>query len=255
MPRTTQKKSKKEFNIFRKYKGFTIIVIHCPKPEYKDRIKKYDSRYNIHHCYNRDLISDKTIAKWKFLWNAKKEHRKKVISCYLSHFMVWDLIIKHHLKNVLVLEDDAYIPEDKWKYLEKLKDFHSMCYIGGSMGWKLNSKDGKNDIKHFDKVRRKQIGKTLKENKINEIKTEDLWRIGHTLGIYYPGKQEIIKLKKAMEKSQEGRLKQPIDNEFIILQKAGIVKYLFYPAIAVLHIPDAKGGFNGAYFRDNQARY
>jgi len=253
--RTNKKIVKRQEPKLIKYKGFTILVIYCPKPEYAERLKKYDSRYNIRYCYNRDLISDKTISKWKFLWNAKKEHRKKVISCYLSHMQALDYIIKHNLKNVIIIEDDAYIPENRWKQLEKLKNFHSMCYVGGVLGWKLQTKDHQNDIKHFDDVRRKKIGKTFKENRINEIKTEDIWRIGGAFGIFFPHKEEVIKLKKAIEENQKGRLNHPIDNELVFLQKAKIVKYLFFPAIVILYLPEAKKGFTGPYVNSSFERY
>jgi len=235
---------------------FTILVVHCPKPEYEDRIHKYkDKRYKIINCYDRDLLTDEELEEHHFMWNAKKEHRKKVVSCYKSHLQVWEYIIENDLKNVIVLEDDAYIKDDMWEELEKLRDFNHFCYIGGSLGWKLTSKTGIDDVKDFNKRRRKEIGDNLKKGEINLIKTEDRWRIGHTLGLYYPDATEVFRIKEALLENQEGRKKRPIDNELILLQKIGIINYFFYPAISVLNLPDAKNGFNGSYMMSTQEFY
>ena len=54
---------------------------------------------------------------------------------------------------------------------------------------------------------------------------------------------------------QKPKLK-PLDTEMTYLQKKGIIKYLYYPALSYLHMDDAEKGVHGkSYIKRDMKHY
>jgi len=232
-----------------------VFVLNCPIEKYKSRLEKYDNRYKIFKGTTPDDVTDEEIKKYCFYWNASEAHKRAVISCRKTHLKMIDYIIEKNLKNVVILEDDTIIDDfDELKNLENVKEF---CYLGGKLGWKIKSKDGKNDMKDFKYRRHAEITETLKKG-INEIGIKDCWRVAQACGYFIPDKTEAMRIKVLLQNyipSQFYRMKA-IDTELILLQKEGRIRLMYYPAIAVLHLPDAKKGFTGQHYQlTNQKTY
>jgi hypothetical protein len=231
-----------------------VFVLNCPTEKYKSRLHKYDNRYNIFEGTTPDEITDEEIKQYSFYWNANPDYRRAVISCRKTHLKMLDHIIENNLRNVVVLEDDTII--DDFDKLKNLENFHSFCYLGGKLGWKIKSKDGKNDMKDFKNRRHKEITENLKKG-INEIGIENCWRISQTCGYFIPDKKEAMRIKILVEDYIPNNFfrKKAIDTEFILLQKEKKIKWMFYPAIAVLHLEDAKKGFTGSNYQIGQQKF
>ena len=165
-----------------------------------------------------------------------------------------DYIVEKNLKNVVIVEDDTIIDDfDELKNLENVKEF---CYLGGKLGWKIKSKDGKNDMKDFKYRRHAEITKNLKKG-VNEIGIHNCWRISQSCGYFIPDKTEAMRIKILLESYIPSKFfrKKAIDTELILLQKEERIRLMYYPAIAVLHLPDAKKGFTGSNYQIGEQKY
>jgi len=231
-----------------------VFVLNCPVEKYKARLNKYDDRYNIFKGTTPDQVGDEEINQYQFYWNAGKEYKKAVISCRKTHLKMLDYIIEKNLKNVVIIEDDTIIDDfDELKNLESCKEF---CYIGGKLGWKIVSKDGKNDMKDFKNRRNKEITEKLKKG-INEIGIKDCWRVAQTCGYFIPDKTEAMRIKILVEDyiPKNHFRKKAIDTEYILLQKEERIRLMYYPAIAILDLKEAKKGFTGKNYNLTTQKY
>ena len=48
---------------------------------------------------------------------------------------------------------------------------------------------------------------------------------------------------------------KPLDTEMTYLQKSGMIKYFYYPAISYLHMDDAEKGVHGKSFIKRDMKY
>jgi hypothetical protein len=223
-----------------------IFVIHCDKPEYQNRLDKYSAVYEIFNSIDRDSFSIDEINEYKFYWNASELHRRKVVSCAESHYALWDKIIEEDLKDVVVLEDDCYIKDfDK---LAELKGHNKFTYLGGTFAWKVK------DIKDFQNFRGEEIGKSMTWG-INKIKPEDEWIVSQTCAYYIPNAKEIKKIKDRIINTRGKKKKCAIDGELIKLQKDKVITDLYYPALGVLKVDEAKQGYTGYAVKSEQEFY
>jgi len=221
-----------------------VFVLNCPIEKYQKRLEKYSAGYNIFKGTTPDEITEDELTDYMFYWNASEAHKRAVISCRKTHLKMLDHIIENNLRNVVIIEDDTII--DDFDRLKSLENFHSFCYLGGKLGWKIKSKDGKNDMKDFKNRRHAEISENLK-NGINEIGIKDCWRISQTCGYFIPDKKEAMRIKILVEDYIPNTYlrKKAIDTEYILLQKEQKIKWMFYPAIAILNLDEAKEGFTG----------
>jgi len=231
-----------------------VFVLNCPIEKYKKRLEKYDDRYTIFKGTTPDEITQDEITDYMFYWNASEAHKRAVISCRKTHMKILDHIIENNLRNVVIIEDDTII--DDFERLRDLENFHSFCYLGGKLGWKIKSKDGKNDMKDFKNRRHAEITENLK-NGINEIDVKNLWRISQTCGYFIPDKKEAMRIKILVEDYIPNTYlrKKAIDTEYILLQKEQKIKWMFYPAIAILNLDEAKEGFTGKNYSLTTQKY
>ena len=231
-----------------------VFVLNCPIEKYKKRLEKYDDRYTIFKGTTPDEVTEDELTDYMFYWNASQAHKRAVISCRKTHMKMIDYIIENNLTNVVIIEDDTIIDDfDELKNLENIKEF---CYIGGLLGWKIKSKDGKNDMKDFKNRRNKEITENLKKG-INEIDISNCWRISQTCGYFIPDKKEAMRIKILVQDYIPNTFfrKKAIDTEYILLQKEERIRLMYYPAIAVLHLPEAKEGFTGKHYSLTTQKY
>lgn len=190
------------------------------------RFDKYDGRYTRWEgCNGREELDIDWINKnYNFYWNCNEDLRKCVAGCSESHLSLMRHIIKEKLNNVIVLEDDALLDFDRVIELENVKDF---CYIGG----RFQSPILKN------KLDRDTI---LCHQGLNFINTERyIITGGHS---YYFDSWETC--RDIYFDIQHRNKKRAIDVEFKRIQKTKQkITQFIYPAIATLHLPDAKNGF------------
>jgi len=234
-----------------------IFVINLKKD--KDKWTKYKShhkkglidRYSA--CLGIDpqtkYSSDFKIneKKLQIMWNAGEKKKKCTAGILTSHLGV---IKKMHKakqsfpKNgVLIIEDDAQI---NFKRLESaMKDVHkysdSIIYFGGT----LHPPDTFKNKKWYGNI--DSLRKTFTKNKFNKIDPSK-YRILGGHGYYFPTWNTIDDLLKFIGDKKKIRA---LDSEMVKLQKKGIIKYFYYPAISYLNIEDARKGVHAGYF-DNE---
>jgi len=199
---------------------------------YEDRKYKYDEeRYELFDAVWWEDVEEDEIENYYLRYNAKMDLRKKVVACSMSHKKLLQKIINEDLKQVVIIEDDAVIKD--WKRLEQLKDLSDFCYLGGYM-----SSPYLKDLKTFEDNDKEEV----RHNLIKGINTIDpkTFRIGQTCGYYIPN-AEVARM--ILSNLPNGKKERAIDNEYMALQKKGNITKFLYPAIAVLHIEDAKKGF------------
>ena len=223
-----------------------IFVLHSDTPEYKNRLEKYTAVYEIYNAIDRDSFSQEYLKEYKFYWNASELHRRKVVSCAESHYKLWDKIIEEDLKDVIVLEDDCYIND--FNKLGDLKNHNKFCYLGGTFAWKVK------DIKDFQNFRGEDIGQTMTWG-FNKIKPQDEWIVSQCCAYYIPNANEIKKIKDRIESTRGKKKRCAIDNELIKLQKDRTITDLYYPALGILKVDEAKQGFSGYAVKSNQENY
>jgi GR25 family glycosyltransferase involved in LPS biosynthesis len=205
-----------------------VFVINA----YEDRKFKYDEeRYELFDAVWWEDVEEDEIENYYLRYNAKIDLRKKVVACSMSHKKLLQKIINEDLKQIVIIEDDAVIKD--WKRLEQLKDLSDFCYLGGYM-----SSPYLKDLKTFEDNDKEEV----RHNLIKGINTIDpkIFRIGQTCGYYIPD-AEVARM--ILSNLPNGKKERAIDNEYMALQKKGNIEKFLYPAIAVLHIEDAKKGF------------
>ena len=199
-----------------------ILVVSA----YEDRREKYDNNYTIIQGIWWEDVRESDLKPYHFYWNARLEHKKKVVACSMSHKKAIQYIIENDLKNTIIIEDDAIVDLSR---LEELKDYDEFVYVGGDMRPPLNKDD-----KTFDK------SMIIKSIGLNTIDT-DKFRILGCFAYFIPNKNVAIMIINSIPSNNKERA---IDVEFTKLQKKKLIKYFHYPPLGTLYMPEALQGFN-----------
>ena len=240
------KKTKKQIN----KTGLPKIFIINLKRD-KDKWKKYEGDYKKGLVTRYSACDGMKMSrknpyydKLKIMWNAGEKKRKCGAGIVNSHMGVIKTIMKNKINNALVVEDDVVIEYDKLKKMnfEKLPQ-DSLIYFGGVLHPPTSFKDKKwkyeNVIKDF-------------KNGINKIES-DKYRIFGGFGYFFPRWEIAKELYDIFSKKEKIK---PLDTEMTYLQKKGIIKYFYYPALSYLHMDDAVKGIHGAgYIKRNMKHY
>ena len=218
-------------------KDYTIFVISINK----ERQKKYiDPRYTIFQGVNgkEELDIDWINETYNFYWNAGDKIKYSIAGCSESHIKCMEHIRDNKINNAIVIEDDALLDLNRLEELDEIDDF---CYIGGRF------------------VHYKNINKIIDKNKIRDKLNKGINKIDEKIfnilnfhGYYIP-KYELV--DKLLIKQYTKR--RAIDVEFKLQQRKKIITDFIYPAISILHLPDAKNGFTYCSYKleDNLYRY
>tara|TARA_B100000686_G_C16667735_1_gene904548 strand:- start:529 stop:1359 length:831 start_codon:yes stop_codon:yes gene_type:complete len=231
-----------------------IYVINLKRD--KTKWKKYQEDYKkgkidrYSACLGIDpqtkYLSDfkKNERRLQIMWNAAEKKKKCTVGILTSHLGVIKKI--HHSKNtfpkhgVLIIEDDAYINFSRLKLA--MKDIHkyndSIIYFGGT----LHPPDTFKNKKWYGNI--DSLRSTFRKNKFNTIDPSK-YRILGGHGYYFPSWEKVDELLKIISKKEKIRA---LDSEMVKLQKKGIIKYFYYPAISYLNIEDAMKGIHAGYF-------
>ena len=153
----------------------------------------------------------------------------------------------NYKNTVLIIEDDAHINFSRLKLA--MKSVHkyndSIIYFGGT----LHPPDTfKNKVWYgnIDSLR-----KTFQKNKINIIDPSK-YRILGGHGYYFPTWNIAKQLIDIVEKKKKMRA---LDTEMVYLQRKGIIKYFYYPAISFLKMSDAKQGVHAVHINRDMKHY
>ena len=196
---------------------------------YEDRKDKYlhDDRYTIWNAIKYTDITDNTLDKYHFRYNAKKELKQKITACSESHLACLKYIYDNKIDNAIIIEDDAIINFDR---LNELDDIDEICYIGG-MFFPPLLKDKNKFIKPtFDKG-------------LHTI-DPDKFVIHNAHGYYIPNHKLIPPLTRQTHKKRRA-----IDVEYKQQQLRKELKLFIYPAISTLHMEDAHKGFTWSSYK------
>ena len=225
-------------NIKRKGSYPAIFVINLRRDPDKWSKYKDDSRFIRYSACNGVEMSQANpyYDKLKIMWNAGDRKRKCTAGILNSHMSIIKMIADKKVNQALIVEDDVVIDfkELKKLNLNKLPQ-DSLIYFGGVLHPPTSFKDTS-----WKYERAKQ---TLKKG-INRIQS-DKYRVFGGFGYYFP-RWEIAKQLYDIFSKKE-KLK-PLDTEMTYLQKKGIIKYLYYPALSYLHMEDAEKGVHGKSF-------
>jgi len=199
-----------------------------PQTKYKSQFKKNEKKLQI-------------------MWNAGEKKKKCTAGILTSHLGVVRKIHQSKSnfpqKGVLIIEDDAQVNfkrlKSALKSVNKYKD--SIIYLGGT----LHPPDTFKNNKWYDNI--DNLRKTFTKNKFNKIDPKK-FRILGGHGYYFPTWDTVDDLLKNIDKKAKVRA---LDSEMVKLQKKGIIKYFYYPAVSYLNIEDAKKGVHAGYF-DNE---
>mgnify|MGYP003666027561 FL=1 len=221
----------------------TVMVVNA----YPSRTPKYDRhKYKMFPAVWWEDLPEATLEKYQFRYNCNIELQKKIASCSESHLNLLKHIVEKKLDKIIILEDDAIIED--WSEIDKLKNCKEFCYIGGQ----LNSLK----VSEYGKLDTASVRNNLSNDNFNTIDTEK-YRITHNLGYYIPSYKIAEEILQNLPKSKKHRA---IDVEFFNLQQKKMLCKFYYPAIATLHLPDAKHGFTygdktSYNLKDNQKYY
>ena len=235
-----------------------IYVINLKKD--KDKWKKYkdDHQKGIIDRYSACLGLDpqtkyrsdfkRNEKKLQIMWNAAERKKKCTAGILTSHLGVIQKI--HNSKKnfpkygVLIIEDDAQVNFSRLKIamksVSKYKD--SVIYFGGT----LHPPDTFKNKKWYENI--DSLRKTFQKNKFNTIDPSK-YRILGGHGYYFPTWDTVDNLLSIIHK--KGKIRA-LDSEMVKLQKKGIIKYFYYPAISYLNIEDAKKGIHAGYFDEQR---
>ena len=222
-----------------------IFVINLDRDKKKWEKYKDDNRFiRFTACDGMKTgKSNPYYKKLKIMWNASDKKRKCTAGILNSHMTLLHQIVNKKLNKVLVIEDDAIID---FKKLKSINLNHlpqdSIIYFGGSLTPPTSFKDKSFNYKKTIQSFKRGI------NKINSKKYRILG--GH--GYYFPTWKIAENLLTILNKKE--KLK-PLDTEMTYLQRKGIIKYFYYPAISYLHMPDAKKGVHSNYIVRNMKYY
>lgn len=219
-----------------------IFVVNA----YADRKSKYDDRYEVFDAVWWEDLNDEDIKDYYLRYNAKIELRKKVVACSLSHKKLLHKIIDEDLKNIVIIEDDAIISD--FERLKELEDVKEFCYIGGDITSPLLK-----DMKDFKSNGIKENIRFCCQKGINKINPKE-FKIGQTCGYFIPN---AVVAQHILSNIPSNAKERAIDNEYMYLQRRGLINLFMYPAISVLNIEEAKRGFNYSTYKlyDNQEHY
>ncbi len=230
-----------------KHKGVypAIFVINLRRDQEKWNKYKDDSRYIRYSACNGIEMSRKNpyFDKLQIMWNASDRKKKCTAGILNSHMSVIKNIIKQKLDQVLIIEDDAVVDFKKLKQinLKKLPQ-DSLIYFGGT----IHPPDSfKNKTWNH-----KTISKSFK-NGINVIDPKK-YRILGGHGYYFPTWNIAKQLIDIVEKKKKMRA---LDTEMVYLQRKGIIKYFYYPAISFLKMSDAKQGVHAVHINRDMKHY
>ena len=227
-----------------------IFVINLKRD--KEKWKKYQSRFKDGKLSRYSACNGMEVSranpyydKLKIMWNAGEKKRKCGAGILNSHMNLIKEIADNQVDQVFVVEDDSVIDFERLKKinLNNLPQ-DSLIYFGGVLHPPTSFKD--KNWKYAD-------AKKGFKNGINVIDSSK-YRIFGGFGYYFPKWQiahhlyyEIFSLKPKLK---------PLDTEMTYLQKKGIIKYFYYPALSYLHMDDAKKGIHGdAYIKRDMKHY
>ena len=225
-----------------------IFVINLRRDPHK--WEKYESDYKrgkltrFSACNGMEVSrANPYYDRLKIMWNAGEKKRKCGAGILNSHINLIKEIADNKIDQAFVVEDDVVID---YKRLEKMKleklPQDSLIYFGGVLHPPTSFKDKSWSYKKTIKDFKKGI------NKIEPTK----YRIFGGFGYYIP-KWEIA--KELYETFEEKPKLKPLDTEMTYLQKKGIIKYFYYPAISYLHMDDAEKGIHGAAYIKRDMKY
>lgn len=225
-----------------------IFVINLRRDPHK--WEKYESDYKrgkltrFSACNGMEVSrANPYYDRLKIMWNAGEKKRKCGAGILNSHINLIKEIADNKIDQAFVVEDDVVID---YKRLEKMKleklPQDSLIYFGGVLHPPTSFKD-----------KSWSYEKTIKDFKkgINKIEPTK-YRIFGGFGYYIP-KWEIA--KELYETFEEKPKLKPLDTEMTYLQKKGIIKYFYYPAISYLHMDDAEKGIHGAAYIKRDMKY
>ena len=237
--KTKKRKTRKNVNIPK------IFVINLKKD--KDKWNKYknDDRYiRFSACNGIEMSKDNPYYdRLQIMWNVKEKKRKCTAGILNSHMTIIKKIVKNKIDQALIIEDDAIIDFKLLKKinLDKLPQ-DSIIYFGGS----LHPPDTfKNKGWSHEK-----IIKSFKKG-INKIDPEK-FRILGGHGYYFPKWEHAKQLVDIINKKKKIRA---LDTEMVKLQRSGIIKYFYYPAISYLNTEDAKKGVHAIHMNRDMKFY
>jgi hypothetical protein len=175
----------------------------------------------------------------QIMWNAGEKKRKCGAGILNSHMNLIKKIADKKINHVLVIEDDAIVSWDDLKKVPFSKfPQDSMIYLGGTLHPPGSFKD--KQWSHSEVIKGFKKG-------LNTIDTTK-YRIFGGHGYYFPRWELARDMYEIFSKKKKLKL---LDTEMTYLQKKGIIKYFYYPAVSYLHIEDAKKGVHAGYmFRD-----
>ena len=210
-----------------------IFVINLRRDPHK--WEKYESDYKrgkltrFSACNGMEVSrANPYYDRLKIMWNAGEKKRKCGAGILNSHINLIKEIADNKIDQAFVVEDDVVID---YKRLEKMKleklPQDSLIYFGGVLHPPTSFKD-------------------------KSWSYETKYRIFGGFGYYIP-KWEIA--KELYETFEEKPKLKPLDTEMTYLQKKGIIKYFYYPAISYLHMDDAEKGIHGAAYIKRDMKY
>jgi GR25 family glycosyltransferase involved in LPS biosynthesis len=222
-----------------------IFVINLRKD--KDKWSKYknDARYMRYSACNGLEMSKQNpyFDKLQIMWNAG-DHKKKCTAGILnSHMSIIRKIVTQKINKALVIEDDALI---NFKKLESINldnlPQDSVIYFGGTLHPPDTFKN--KTWKHSEAIKSLTTG-------INKIDSKK-YRILGGHGYYFPTWEVAKELLDIVNKKHKMRA---LDTEMVYLQRKGIIKYFYYPAISYLNMGDAKKGIHANHILRNMKHY
>jgi GR25 family glycosyltransferase involved in LPS biosynthesis len=222
-----------------------IFVINLKKD--KDKWNKYkDNKNYIRYsaCNGVEMSKQNPYYdKLQIMWNAS-DHKKKCTAGILnSHMSIIQKIVKQKLNQVLVIEDDSVVDFKKLKTIDLNKlPQDSIIYFGGTLHPPDSFKNKTWNHKH--------IVKSLKHG-INTIDPKK-YRILGGHGYYFPSWKLAKQLIDIVGKKKKMRA---LDTEMVYLQRKGIIKYFYYPALSFLQLNDAKKGVHANHILRDMKHY
>ena len=254
--RTTQRRTTKRVNSKSKsklkkqpvkHRGTypAIFVINLRRDTEKWDKYKDDSRYIRYSACNGIEMSRENpyYGRLQIMWNAGDRKKKCTAGILNSHMSIIQNIVDNKINQSLVLEDDAVIDFQRLKKinLDKLPQ-DSLIYFGGT----LHPPDSfKNKTwKHTKTIQKFKNG-------INEIDPSK-YRILGGHGYYFPTWEIAKQLLDIVQKKKKIRA---LDTEMVYLQRKGIIKYFYYPAISYLKMSDAKKGVHSEHILRDMKHY
>jgi len=231
-----------------------IYVINLKKD--KSKWGKYEGDYNkgLIDRYSACLGVDpqtkyksdfrENEKKLQVMWNAAEKKKKCTAGILTSHLGVIRKIHESKTRfpknGVLIIEDDAQINFTRLK--KAMKSVHkytdSIIYFGGT----LHPPDTFKNKKWYDNIN--SLRKTFKKESFQKINPSK-YRILGGHGYYFPTWETVDDLLKKIDSKKKIRA---LDSEMVKLQKLGVIRYFYYPAISFLNIKDAKKGIHAGYF-------